>query len=409
MPKLQSEEVHDIVNPARGWYSLYPFAVQDAIDETELRWYLKQDESIALVLLDMGAYREKILDAAAWKHIKAILRFFHDYQKDVILRPVYDTEGHGSEHEPAQLELVVRHLEQIGTVLRETEHSVFLFQGLLIGSWGEMHTSKFISEDCLNVLYGAIRPFLGEEICLAVRTPAIWRMLIPETAYQENKYQNTGLFNDALFSSETDMGTFGFMSKEAAGWNQKWLRAEELAFETNICAQLPYGGEVVWGAERTAASIADEMRTIHLSYLNRGHDLRLLNHWKEGQPNFYEYVSDHMGYRFVVSCPSGKFSEEDWERWILSFEIRNEGFGRCWQETELFLSVENETERQTVAMKKDLRDWKAGEVQTVSVILRAMRGEVYLTARRKKDGAAIIFANKNTDRLLLGSLCEGEA
>ena len=60
----------------------------------------------------------------------------------MILRPVYDREGKGRECEPDSFEQVLEHLQQIGGLLRDMQHSVFIFQGMLAGSWGEMHDSR---------------------------------------------------------------------------------------------------------------------------------------------------------------------------------------------------------------------------------------------------------------------------
>ena len=218
IPEKIDESTEELLNPARGWYTIYPFQIEKSIDPEELKWYLRKSESIVLVELDLGAYTEKPLDFSALKHIKAILQFFKSYEKDVILRPVYDLEGKGIEHEPKSLDLVLKHLEQIGRLLKETEHSVYLFQGLLIGSWGEMHTSRYTSENAMRKLYDCMQSYLDEEIYLAVRTPAIWRGFIEKEKYEKNNYFRTGWFHDAMFASSSDMGTYGVMTSEAAEW-----------------------------------------------------------------------------------------------------------------------------------------------------------------------------------------------
>ena len=62
-------------NPGRGWYGIYTFVVQDSINPEELRWSLRQGESLALVLLDIHAYRSKLLDEDALGNIRNILSF----------------------------------------------------------------------------------------------------------------------------------------------------------------------------------------------------------------------------------------------------------------------------------------------------------------------------------------------
>ena len=76
-------------NPARGWYGIYTFPVQETINLEELRWSLREGESLVLVLLDIYKYRSMPLDETALNSIRDILSFFVHYKKDVILRPVY--------------------------------------------------------------------------------------------------------------------------------------------------------------------------------------------------------------------------------------------------------------------------------------------------------------------------------
>ena len=119
-------------NPGRGWYGIYTFVVQDSINPEELRWSLRDGELLALVLLDISIYRSMQLDENALNNIRSILSFFMYYKKDVILRLVYDREGKGRECEPDSFEQVLEHLQQIGGLLRDMQHSVFIFQGMLV-------------------------------------------------------------------------------------------------------------------------------------------------------------------------------------------------------------------------------------------------------------------------------------
>ena len=92
-----AESLDELENPARGWYGIYTFVVQDSINPEELRWSLRDGELLALVLLDISIYRSMQLDENALNNIRSILSFFMYYKKDVILRPVYDREGKGRE------------------------------------------------------------------------------------------------------------------------------------------------------------------------------------------------------------------------------------------------------------------------------------------------------------------------
>ena len=152
------EEGEEILyeNPERGWYEIYTFPVEEKIDPQELKWSLHEQETLALVLLDLQKFREKPLDEQAIYNIKTILYFFASHKKDVILRPVYDREGKGLEAEPESFELVLTHLIQIGEVLEKEKHSVLVFQGFLVGSWGEMHTSAYLTEEHIRQMWEAV-------------------------------------------------------------------------------------------------------------------------------------------------------------------------------------------------------------------------------------------------------------
>ena len=68
-----------------------------------------------------------------------------DLGKDIIFRAAYDTEGMGLKNEPQDISLIYVHLRQLGGILRKYEQNILVVQGLLIGSWGEMHSSAFDS------------------------------------------------------------------------------------------------------------------------------------------------------------------------------------------------------------------------------------------------------------------------
>ena len=219
-----------ISNPARGWYGVYTFRAEERIAPEELKWSLSEGETLSLVLVDVGGFRERPLDLATLENIRKILAFFEQNQRDVIFRPVYDREGKGREREPASFELVLEHLGQLGALLKENPYSVFIFQGFLVGSWGELHDSSYLSEDCLKKMWERLRPGLGETIYGAVRTPAQWRLLVSEEEFQKGNFPRLGLFDDGIFASKSHLGTFGTMTREAAGWKAPWIREEELSF-----------------------------------------------------------------------------------------------------------------------------------------------------------------------------------
>ena len=60
--KTAEEETKVFQNPGIGWYTMYSFAIEDEMIPKELIWCLHAEETIAFVLLDIGSYRDRMLD-----------------------------------------------------------------------------------------------------------------------------------------------------------------------------------------------------------------------------------------------------------------------------------------------------------------------------------------------------------
>lgn len=409
------------LNPVRGWYAVYTFPVEQKIVPEELKWSLREGETTVLVLLDIGVFRDRPLDIQALDNVRNILQFFEDYRRDVILRPVYDREGKGLQHEPENFSLVLTHLQQLGELLSSESYSVFVFQGLLVGSWGEMHTSRYLSEECLREMWNTLRSRLNKDIVTAVRTPAQWRTLIEESEYQKKEFHATGIFDDGIFGSLSHLGTFGTMMREAAGWKNPWNRKEELDFLEYINGCLPCGGEVV--ARTTAGveedteavntdSVLGEMKKMRLVYLNHVYDAEILEQWKKqilevsgvwNGASLYEYAGAHLGYRFTIKKAEIQVLRPRRLRFL--FTIENSGFGSLCQEAELLLTVQNAEKSREYHIPYDIRRLPGGEMAAVEVTAEAMEGKVYLRLQRKKDKRTIYFVSqKNADSLYLGCL-----
>lgn len=413
-----AESLDEPENPGRGWYGIYTFMVEQSIDPGELRWSLRQGESLALVLLDIHAYRSKLLDEDALGNIRNILSFFMQYKKDVILRPVYDREGNGRSCEPDAFKLVLEHMRQIGEILKSVKQSVFIFQGMLVGSWGEMHDSEYLSPEHLHKMWSCMREYLGEDICLAVRTPSQWRTLKSEEDFLRKKYSRLSLFDDGILGSLTHLGTFGTMTKEAAGWRGAWTRKEELDFISRLTESLPCGGEVTSCTGEDAAKVREadfiisELKNMHLVYLDSTYDMEVLNRWKQinytgsgiwqGR-SLYEYIGSHLGYRLTVKSVQMK---RTWRgKAEFTIEIENAGFGKLFQDAELFLMIENEDQQKEVPVSMDLRKILPGTVLCGKAVTEPAHGNVFLKARRRSDGRSIRFVNRGSaDSLYIGCL-----
>ena len=202
----------------------------------------------------------------------------------------------------------------------------------------------------------------------------------------------------------THLGTFGTMTREAAGWAQAWMRKEEIEFISCLTAEVPCGGEVTSCIEEDsrmyeAEFIINELRSMHLTYLDSTYDRKVLDLWKTISWNcpddseiwqncsLYEYIEGHLGYRLTVT----------------NAEMRPLRRGKAE-----FVTVENENEIRVVSVSINLREIQAGSRKCGKAVIDLMEGRVFLKLQRKKDGRIIHFANKySADNLYLGSLHRG--
>lgn len=415
-----AESTEELLNPARGWYQIHTFLAEREPDFEELRWCLHPKDTLAFVLIDIGYFRDQDLDREAVERICRILAFFSERAYDCIVRIVYDHEGKALLREPFHFSQVKSHLEQVGNIMKQFEDTIFVFQGMLVGNWGEMHSSKFLDEEKLLEMTEILRRYRGEQTYLAVRRPVYWRLLHREQKGKHTAYaDDMGLFDDGILASESHMGTFGTESRKQAGWDCPWKREEELAFVSEIGRYAPIGGEAVYSQiylqELTPVKVLECLCKMQITYLNRAHDTRMLDVWKEWKypgtgvwegKSVFDYVGAHMGYRFLVRNVSVMLKKER-HMYFVEIEIENTGFACFYQEAEIYLEYTDDRGMPySRVLEYQMKGWKSKECRKLSCTIEDGDGELLLSARRKKDEAVIHFGNisDGQGRVLLGYL-----
>ena len=321
----------------------------------------------------------------------------------MILRFSYDLEGKGLEKEPGSIRLVEEHMQQNGEVIREYADDIFAVQGILIGNWGEMHGSRYLTPDAFRTLTDTMIKAVDGACPVAVRKPAQWRELTLGWTEQEKK--KLTLFNDGIFGSETDLGTYGTLSPETPG-QKICSREEELEWQKNEMCGKFCGGEAIWGSGAEPAPFVSapkamaDLERMHISYLNSTYDLRRLEQWKAEtveDESGLEAIGKRLGYRFVVEGVEFVSEREE-----LQITLENKGFAELTEEADCYLELErNGTLQKKIQIATDARLWKSGEKTTLcqKIKLPAELAEpeeqkLYLALYRRRDGRTISFANQ---------------
>ena len=416
-----TETTENFSNPARGCYQIHTFNAQQEPDFQELEWCVDKKDTLALVLIDIGYFRDRDLEQEVLERIGRILLFFAERRYDCIVRVVYDHEGNAMEKEPFFFSQVLSHLRQMCVVMGQYADFIFVYQGMLVGNWGEMHTSRFLQEDKLIQMGEVLEAGLEGRVYLAVRRPVHWRMLHRNWAEDFSCAHAMGLFDDGMFGSESHMGTFGTMTRQTAAWDVPWVKEDELAFERELGKYAPMGGEAIYGEgyveTLTPEKVVRDFRKMQVTYLNKVYDEKILNLWKQWEcpwpgvwkgKSVYEFVDAHLGYRLLVRKVSFAVKRET-EEGVITVEAENTGFGGIYQEAELVLYVEcypmenasflsnsskeNLTKGGENHVARPIRGWGGGEKREFSWQIELVPCALYLAAKRKQDGMTIRFAN----------------
>jgi len=256
--------------------------------------------------------------------------------------------------EPAELEMIITHIEQISEILNDYTDIVIAIEGGMIGPWGEMHSSKYAEKEYANAIIGAWVENLDESIMVLLRNPTMvvnfaGRMgsaLIKDLPLsKDHKAYRIGMYNDGYLGTDNDYGT----------WGKGLTRTQGVQF-LNSQAHIPYGGEM---AHTTVDFLPEnkspiynnafvkELYDSHLSYLRNLTSnstglqtelerLKLTEDYDfEGMPDYSDYYGyslqkfmlDHMGYRFVLR--DAQLSKEVKRGDVLRLKgsVENTGFG----------------------------------------------------------------------------------
>ncbi len=369
------DENRVLVNPYQGWYRLYIFDLSLAFDANETHWCLHEEEALCLVECSLEAYVSGDLPEDALQRLHDILQFYLEENKQVILRFAYDFEGNAMSKEPTSLDLVLLHMKQVASIAKEYQSMILCYQGLFIGNWGEMHGSRYATDGCLKQLYQGFRESFGPDVILALR-----RLEWMER-WMKNDAKVT-LFDDGIFGSENDMGTF------------LGTRADGLSRITTETACLPVGGELLsHGLMQEMFSpndILQSLKAMHISYLNSQYDMKALEHLD--QVGMLEKIQKNLGYRLLVTAVSC-------EKENLVVSIQNTGWGDFFYPMTVSLQVEEDESVEDILVSSI----PSGATVDVMFSYPSITGALVLRGQLQKK-YDITFANEGGTCVNLGEL-----
>ena len=332
----------------------------------------------------------------------------------VIIRCAYDYIGTKNQ-EPKSLDMMLDHMESIATLINDNQDMIILLETGMLGPWGEMHSmSGIYAED--STLRTVVRKWLElipEDMTLNVRTPHHYKVVFGSYDSTDPDAKRVGIFNDALFGSDSDMGTF--KSDTPRDEFIEWMNEHG-----NITY---YGGESTkvrmesedytpdvepWSEGEYAAY---EAPLTHLNYLNaRFNSLIIEDKWanqtyrKAGDEydgeTYKKYMYDHLGYRFVVRNSLISKEAKGGDLAALVINLDNVGFGRAIDPQNTYLMLEKDGHYYQTKLDMNISDILGGTSKDYTFTFNVPAGmetgeyNVYLKVVDEKTGNyPIQFAN----------------
>ncbi len=413
-PALLSEKSDALVNPQRGWYRIFYFVLRKPVNIAEIEKELDPSQTLVMAFIDISEIGNGSFTEEDNAQITEILTFFNEIGKDVILRFAYDRSGRAMETEPGSFSAVLNHAKSIKDAVNLNKDKVFILQGLIVGNWGEMHSSKYVFPEKLSEI-GKIFEQTDKSIFLAVRKPLQWRELYSSYSKKQSLESiRTGIFNDGMLGSDTDLGTYGYKSKNEVGFRCEWNANEETEFIGIISEKNPIGGEAVNNDEGDYdwEYVVNRLKRSGVTYLNSEHDKEVLDKWKnrynggalKEKISLYDYVGNHLGYRFAVKNVKAKTDKKG--ETILCIKISNDGFAPAYFDTTLKIELSNADEKREISLSSALNGILSGEEKEIRAEISEFKGDVFLKAERTSDKRTVFLANEcdENGRVYLGRM-----
>ena len=214
-----TETLDSFDNPERGFYTYLYYEFKESGNE-DPKPYLLEGNLIHL-RLRIGAFSGKVNGNKDIELSEDMLNMFDKMLKKIkengataIVRFSYDNKV-GSPNQEPSLDMILRHIEQISSVITENKDVISYVELGFFGPWGEMHTSDISTPENVTKALNVMLDNTPEEIKIGVRQPKYYVDFanIDRAKLNENitvkgtKEYRVGLFNDGYLGSHSDLGT----------------------------------------------------------------------------------------------------------------------------------------------------------------------------------------------------------
>lgn len=300
--RIFTETDRCIANPDRGFYIQVSSGKPGRIEE------VSEEVRVILLAFDLEGYGNGDLPEEKLEELRTALAAAERQHTAVVFRAAYGFRSDVAE--PEQIEQMGRHIGQMAEVLNAYSGRILVVQAGMLGAYGEWHSGRYLEgteeerRESRLYLLRQWEEYLNPDIKVAVRR----QRFVREAEEAGILVGRLGIHNDALLSTDSDMGTYddpGMGREEELDWSRDWLLGQV------------NGGEMPTPGERNAPENADrEFGRLHLTYLNLKYNEEIISRWFEqflDGTDAKTCLENHLGYRLFLSETAVKQAYFPWE------------------------------------------------------------------------------------------------
>lgn len=355
---------------------------------------------------------DKNFTSAQISSLNTLFETIRENNLNVIVRFSYDVDG-STGNEPKSFDTIIKHIKQLSSFFAANKDIISTVEAGFLGPWGEMHSAQSYQAD--HYYKSIIETLLDNtpsELLINVRKPYFYSIVVGEL---NNSQKRLGIFNDGYLGSATDLGTFdnGITRTNFVSWMQTQGKytlygGEATKFGTTDSG---YNSDDEQYSESSFA--LTEMPKTHTSYLNSQFNTLILeNKWKNqtytnsnseyNGTTAYKYITDHLGYRFVVRSSKISSSVQKGEIAGVNLKIENSGFGNIVRDQKATVLLRKDNIYYETVLNIDAKNIYNSETTDVNFYfyvpsdIESGDWNVYLKFANKNNSKyAIQFANTN--------------
>ena len=354
------------INPEKGMYQTNVYYFRDgeipaAATVGHMRTFRDRNMSLSFSQFYLMDFMESELSPGVLATIRDDFENHRTAGLKTIVRFCYNYTGMESDtpKEP-EVDLVLRHIEQVKPLLREYSDIIYVMQAGFIGSWGEWSISTHFKRDSdRRLVVDALLDALPASRQIELRTPAFKTRVFDSklrdtitlaTAFDGSPLSRVGGHNDCFLANASDAGTYGSQIDRAL-WKYD-SRYTIMGGET--CIPDPAFCNCTDG-------IAD-MEEYHWSYLNSAYNTKALALLRD--EGCLEDIYKRLGYRLWLEKAAfdGKWTAGGSIR--IRINVANGGFASLMNPRLVEFVIQRADDPSDITViptGTDPRYWQAGE------------------------------------------------